>query len=1103
MNQEKRGVAKIIDIETSDLLSNMLDYTSFPYKLRKDAKLWCVVVRDAYTDEVFTAEKDEITKEWMQEQFKNCQYVIQHNGIKFDLLVLQLFGVLDYTVGYLGQSDTIFGQKTKIVDTLILSRLFNPDRFGGHSLSEWGLRTGENKMDFRGELIKIGALAKDDSKGEEFKKYHPLMLTYCLKDTEVNKNTFFALLNEMEGYKGWQQAILLENKLADLAVRRETLGFWFDKEEAIKCVEDLTQKMQELQDRVNPKLPPKPMNKLELNSFTPCKTQFLKSGKPSTHILKFAQRIGGVIMEDIQQDYYLQFEDQEYKLPHTLPLKTHVKADISNLDHVKMTLINDYNWVPIEWAERDFTKDSKKQSISFDKRVTAFERWVKETEEGKYKKLRLKIAFESFKVKNIDDLQEKVKERLEGEFPVRLPTSPKVRVGVEKDLCPNLIKLGDKVEFAKDFALFLTYKHRKSSIAGGEIEDMDFDLEAPNTGFLAMYREEDGRIPTPAIEIGAACVVRDSELLTRKGLQKIVDVKVGDEVLTHEGVYEKVTDIINNGIKPVYKITLENGFSLTSTDNHPYMTKEDGWVRLKDLDLKRHSILTYGEVEKWKNHSVFKNYSVSSWGRILNKNGKELKSLMCNNDLQVFVDLYDGEGNKKRQNIGKVVCETFNGECPVGLEVRHLDGNPYNNNIKNLKFGTSKENSQDALAHRYKMKKRRATVEKISDEEVIKIREHFTNSEYTRGDDKKFALKYGVSLKYMNEIRRGKRRVIVPSYTETYKAINIESIIFLGEQPTYDITVNKDHSYVVNNIVTHNTNRYRHIGVANIARASSVYGKEMRSLFGCGEGNIQLGFDYSSLENRVQGGYVKKYENGEELAEMLLAEKPNDLHSVNAKKLGISRSDAKSFGYAILYGASPKKLGNMLGVPLDKAKELYDNFWEAVPALKQLRDALTKHWEATDKKFIQGIDGRKIFVRSPHSLLNFLFQSGGVICAKYTTVFLMEELEKMGYCIDPFISQPSVCEMIAYHDEAQLMVKNGIISFETFNSEEEAVTFKNNWQGEGQLSTVKEGSKWYVALPSDVSRSIEKATKKTESLLNLHFELSFEYDVHRNWYGCH
>ena len=803
MDLERRGTAKAIDIECSGLLEDMLDYSSFPYKLKSDAKLWCVVIRDIYTDEVFTAEKEEITKEWLQENLKDCQFLIHHNGIKFDLLTLKLFGILEYTIGYLNQSDTVFGQDIKMIDTLIVSRLLHPDRFGGHSLKEWGLRTGYNKTDFRQLCINKGYITKDSPKGSEFRQYCPEMLAYCLDDTTVTKNTFFALMSEIGDYKGWKQAIKMENKLADLAVRRENLGFWFDKNLAVKCVEDLTQKMEELQNKVNPLLPPKPMGKTELSNFTPPNTQFLKNGKPSTHIVKFAERIGATIEVNEEEKYFINFEDKRYELPFILPLKTHIEADISNLDHVKMTLTDVHNWIPSEWAERDLTKDSKKQSISLEKRIKALERWYNDTVEGKYTKLRLEMTCERFKVKNVEDLFEVIKSKLDSAFPVRVPTSPKVRVGVEKELCPNLVKLGKDVEFANDFALFLTYKHRKSSIAGGEIEDMDFDLEAPNTGFLSMYREIDGRIPTPAIEIGAA------------------------------------------------------------------------------------------------------------------------------------------------------------------------------------------------------------------------------------------------------------------------------------------------------------SNRYRHIGVANIARASSIYGKEMRSLFGCGEGYVQFGFDYSSLENRVQGGYVRKYEGGEELAEMLLAEKPNDLHSVNAKKLSISRSDAKSFGYAILYGASVNKLSKMLNISMDKAKELFDGFWEAVPALKQLKEKATAFWESTDKTYIQAIDGRKILIRSPHSILNFLFQSGGVICAKYTTVFLMQELELLGYNIDPFIKRPDICEMISYHDEAQLAVNQGIIKFKMFDTEEQVKEFKDSWGGAGQLSTIKEGNKWYITLPSPVSLSLEKATKRTEELLKLQFELSFEYDVHKNWYGCH
>ena len=707
--------AIILDLESNDLLADMLDFSSFPYKLKQNAKLWCVVLRDAYTDEIIAEEKENITKEWLQKSLEGCTHLIGHNVLKFDFLVLKLFGVLDYTVGYLNEEDTLFGKPVKLIDTLILSRLLNPDRFGGHSLYDWGVRTGTNKIDFRHVCISKGYIPKDAPKGAEFKQYVPEMLTYCIGDTDTNKHTFFSLLGEMGDYKGWQQAIKMENKLADLAVRRESFGFWFDKDLAIQCVEDLTRKMEELQNKVNPLLPPKPMTKTELNNFTPPNTQFLKSGKPSTHIIKFANRIGAKIMENEEEKYFIEFEDKRYELPFNLPLKTHIPADISNLDHVKMTLTDIHGWNPTEWAIRDFTKDSKKISLPYEKRVAAFERWLKETTEGKYKKLRLEMAFKDYKVKDVESLYEKIKEKLNEDYPVRLPTSPRVRVGIEKELCPNLTALGDKVEFAKDFALFLTYKHRKSSIAGGELEDVDYDDEYPTSGYLSMYREEDGRVPTPAIEIGAS------------------------------------------------------------------------------------------------------------------------------------------------------------------------------------------------------------------------------------------------------------------------------------------------------------TNRYRHIGVANVARATSIYGKEMRSLFGCGKNFVQFGFDAASLEARVQGHYIKKYPFGEELAESLVAEKPNDIHSVNSRKLGIERGTIKSLTYAILYGCSPKKLEDMLSFTPEQAKQFYDDYWDAVPALRDFKKAVEDFWDKNGKSYVPGADGRKLHTRSKHSLMNLLFQSYGVIAMKYITILLMEDMEKQGYCISPFNGVPDVCSMIEYH----------------------------------------------------------------------------------------
>lgn len=702
----------IVDIETNGLLEDMVDYSSFPYKLKPDAKLWCVVVRDFETNEVFTAENEKVTRDWMEKTLAPFNVIVAHNGHKFDLLALKLFGVLDYKVGWLGQKDKLFGREVRLLDTLVVSRLLSPDRFGGHSLEVWGGRVGESKMDYRQACIDAGYLDSKSAKGDEFKSYNPLILPYCIQDTLVTAKIFHILMTEVAEYgNGWKKAMQVEHKLADLAVKRENLGFSFDKELALKNLEYLIKEMEKLREKVNPLLPPKQLGKTAVQEWTPPATQIKKNGELSSHMLRFGERVQGYF-EKHDDIWVLNFQGEPYQLPITEPLKTHIAGDINDLDLVKGHLI-DLGWKPSEWRIRDLTKDSKKQNLPYEKRISALRRYIEETFGGKYMHERLEqLEIQGDK----ETIFEYYAEKLQQDRPVRVPTSPCVRVGVAKDLCPNLEELGEKVEFAKDFALYLTLKHRKSTIAGGEIEEMDFDEETPNKGYLANYREVDGRIPTPAIEIGA------------------------------------------------------------------------------------------------------------------------------------------------------------------------------------------------------------------------------------------------------------------------------------------------------------NTNRYRHISVANVPRASSIFGKEMRSLFGCGKEAIQLGFDFSSLENRIQGHYVFPYEFGEELAESLVADKPQDLHTLNSVKLGISRDQAKSITYAILYGCAPNKLESMLTISAERAKQLYDDFWDAVPALKALKLDLEKFWESTGKKYVIGIDGRKINTRSKHSLLNFTFQSGGVICAKYVTVILFQIMEEQGKIIDPFEGKPDVCSMIEYHN---------------------------------------------------------------------------------------
>lgn len=53
----------------------------------------------------------------------------------------------------------------------------------------------------------------------------------------------------------------------------------------------------------------------------------------------------------------------------------------------------------------------------------------------------------------------------------------------------------------------------------------------------------------------------------------------------------------------------------------------------------------------------------------------------------------------KLHAIHRVVLESFVGPRPEGQECRHLNGNPLDNRLENLCWGTRKENAHDAIKH--------------------------------------------------------------------------------------------------------------------------------------------------------------------------------------------------------------------------------------------------------------------------------------------------------------------------------------------------------------------------------------------------------------------
>ena len=167
--------------------------------------------------------------------------------------------------------------------------------------------------------------------------------------------------------------------------------------------------------------------------------------------------------------------------------------------------------------------------------------------------------------------------------------------------------------------------------------------------------------------------------------------------------------------------------------------------------------------------------------------------------------------------------------------------------------------------------------------------------------------------------------------------------------------------------------------MAQVPSTFAPYGKECRACWSVAEGYKLVGIDASGLELRMLAHYMKDEDFKNEILN-------GDIHSANQRLAGLeSRNQAKTFIYALLYGAGDAKLGSVVGGNKRDGAELRKRFFDNLPAFKHLKDSVGR---AASKGFLKGLDGRKLYVRSEHAALNTLLQSAGAIVMKHAMVNL-------------------------------------------------------------------------------------------------------------------
>lgn len=189
---------------------------------------WCFVLQNCKTMEVVRFYEGlncyEQFKKWFHEHPEAI--FVGHNIVSFDAYHIRRLLGLPMAID-------------RIVDTMVLSYLYNPHLKGGHSLRAWGDRFKFPKGDH-----------------SDWSKFTPEMLEYCERDVRVTTKLFLKLSERMRRIGYSEESCKLEHEIREVIDEQKRVGFWFDKRAAEKLRDGLRKKQKEAERRVHAVFPP-------------------------------------------------------------------------------------------------------------------------------------------------------------------------------------------------------------------------------------------------------------------------------------------------------------------------------------------------------------------------------------------------------------------------------------------------------------------------------------------------------------------------------------------------------------------------------------------------------------------------------------------------------------------------------------------------------------------------------------------------------------------------------------------------------------------------------------------------------------------------------
>jgi len=110
-------------------------------------------------------------------------------------------------------------------------------------------------------------------------------------------------------------------------------------------------------------------------------------------------------------------------------------------------------------------------------------------------------------------------------------------------------------------------------------------------------------------------------------------------------------------------------------------------------------------------------------------------------------------GRRNPRRVGPLILAAFVGPCPDGMECCHKNGIASDNRVSNLRWGTSKDNTDDQRRHSTLIGGERHGMAKLTNDQIDEIKALAgTMPQWQIGE------RFGISQPHVSEILNGKKR---------------------------------------------------------------------------------------------------------------------------------------------------------------------------------------------------------------------------------------------------------------------------------------------------------------------------------------------------------